>query len=1085
MKGSARTGLAAAFVVATALAAAWYSCNRPDTVTTIPRPPNSANEVSSTAATAEGERGVEAASFIAAERAVTRGSEGNAAVAGTGVLLPDGHRLAIQVTSPSGAPVRGAIVRLYPKEFRAPKEFRELQPSLLRAASAVIETTDERGEAVWRNGVVADTLVLVDAPGFAPCSGTVTAEEIVAGSSAFRLTVAASIMAKVVDGVTSRPLAGVTAIACPVVLHDRIAAGAIDVTFAALEAARGTTDAEGRVTVGGVAEGVERAVWLFADGYPPRCVSPLYAVAVEQVVRLYGGSRVVGRVIDELGEPLAGALVVARVVGVTPDHAVCRGTTIDDGTFAFDAVPPTALEWIVRKIGFGVLDRYAFESHGTQPLEFVLAQQATCSGLVVDDQGTPIPAARLVFIVMQTTGPVGNYETHDDGSFDMPWVAHGTTLMIRASAAGHRSRELSGVVPTTGMRIVLPRDGSLCGRVRDAAGAPVTAFRIGWRATSMDLVKESESDGSMPWLDCSSADGIFNLPSVTADEIEVEVDAPGFGRPAPRLARVPPGGACDLLEFELPVALTVSGRIVGPTGSPILGATVSWLLESFAGEPVGRKSPTTSNTDNDGRFVLRGMPESPFTLRVTDNVHPNAFYSDLTAAEFPCDIVYGASSILEGRIALPWSSPECAVMLTGRREGTQTYSSIPVDSTGHYRWGPIPAGRWMIELYDQWTERSAVAWYVRQIETVDIAPGETKRVDFDVRWPGRVLGNVRSSLNGELAQRLEARLFSVDEAGRATKLTHVGSCYADGTFGLCSIPLGRYRLQIISLIRGHGAFAEQFVELTAAAPTARLTLELANATLSGRVVDGDSHPLVADVRVVREADGSLAYTTRSDRDGSYRLAPLEGEAFRLVVSAPGYAEDRTDPIDPDEVDRAPLEHVLEPEARLFVRVRDDAGAPLASVDLELVDANAASAATGSATRWTGRTAIDGTVTATRLPAGSLLLRCRHADWPAVTPTQIDLEWGETRTQELTLTRFGRATVLVVDAAGLPLSEVVVTLNRDGDPASTRAITTDAAGAAEADRLSAGRWRASCERTEPVAFDVMPGAEAEVTLTRSE
>jgi hypothetical protein len=116
-----------------------------------------------------------------------------------------------------------------------------------------------------------------------------------------------------------------------------------------------------------------------------------------------------------------------------------------------------------------------------------------------------------------------------------------------------------------------------------------------------------------------------------------------------------------------------------------------------------------------------------------------------------------------------------------------------------------------------------------------------------------------------------------------------------------------------------------------------------------------------------------------------------------------------------------------------------------------------------------------------LAAGAFDVVARHAQWPEAAPTTVDLEWGETRRLALTLTRFGRAAIEVVDRDGRACAERPVTLQSNEASVPPRTLTSDADGRASADRLPAGRWTARSGSGDPIAFEVRPGAESAVRI----
>ena len=994
------------------------------------------------------------------------------------VVRESGEALAICVTTPTGRPVAGAKVRLYPKELRGPADLECFDPVAFRVDRAeALELTDDEGRATWPHGVEADSYVCVEAAGHPLCGGTVTKGEAEAGLSSFPLSASGTIELRVIDGRTKAAIAGATLLLGTRWKGPMAERESIGHSLRALTARRATTDRDGRARFALVDRDVAFALWVFAAGYPPRSYHPVHPSAIEQLVRLHGGAPRAGRVVDEEGRGLSGATIKSAVMGLDPGHELGDVTSRDDGTFELAAVPDLPLFFLVNRMGYAFEGRYVMEPLGDGPLEFVLRREAKLSGVVVDDLGRPIAGAFLEFVAAEASSNPGNFTTYDDGTFDMPWLDPRHTQMIEARATGHTPRRLAGIAPKEGLRLVLDRRGSVRGRVVDVAGAPVTSFQVAWLPTRHDLLWEHEARETLPWRDVVSDDGSFELADVEAGEVELLFAAPGRERPEPQLVVVPAGGAAGPLQVELAAARTIAGRVVTPDGTPIAGATVSWLFESSQGEPSGRATPTRCDTDRTGAFELSGLPDRPFTLRVTDNVRPNASYPDLRVADFPRELVFAPTATIEGRLRLPWSSPESAVSLLARLEGTRTWSSIDVAPDGTFRWSRIPAGRWLLEVDDYWGGRAASAQESRPQRRVDVAQGGTAHVEFDLTEQGRIVGFVTAPTGAPALDHVEVLLFAADAAGARVgdPLARAG-CEADGRFVLFALAPGRHVAQAVMRRAGWGASCEAGVAIAAGGTTVDLRLALGEPTMEGSVVDGDGRPIAADVEVVAEPRAAPLFTVHADRAGRWRIAPPRDAPFRLRLSAPGFARPESDAIDPAALPDAPLETLLEPEARVAIRVRDEAGAAIADAEVVLEELHAV-----DPWPWRGCTAVDGTVVATRLPAGAWRVEARAADRRAAAPAVVDLEWGETRALTLTLAATGRARLCCVDGDGVPLAAVEVTLERADDPARVRMVTSDAAGQALAVALPAGRWLARAAAAEAVALEVAGGGEATATL----
>lgn len=1033
------------------------------------------------------------------------------------LLRTAGDPLSILVTDLAQRPLSSAIVRLYPPELRGPAEPAGFDPRSFRLDEAhVVETTGTDGRATWPHGVVAGCLVGVEAAGYALGWGSVTAEELVTGVSSFALQPEATVQAQLIDGFTGVPVAGASVLAWDLLSDEAIAAAEAPLTFRALAAQLAVSDRDGRVTLPKLSGDHPVELRIAAADYPPRRCFPIWPQPLEQLVRLYHGEPFGGRILDEAGEPIAGARVQAAICGVMPAQEVGKGRSADDGSIRFDAIPAAPILVQVSKQGFA-LAAVTVDPQREPSFEIRLPAESTLSGRTVDERGVPIAGARLDFEDLELRANTGNFETYADGSFAMPWIHRDHAYAIEARAAGHTPQRLSGVRPMAGLDIVLPRLGALRVRATDAAGEPLPRYRVAWMAERLRRLEEDYRLEQLVWHDVNAPDGRVELPAVEAGGVLVRVQAEGHAPSALLRVVVPPGAASEELEVALEPGATITGRIVTASGAPIAGATVSWLLENSIGQPAGRTTPCSADSDGAGRFTLRGLPPHPFTLRVTDNVHPNASFAELRASDFPRDLVFAASATLEGRVRSHWSSPESAVQLDATLDGTATHSAVDVRPDGTFRFGPAPAGRWTLTAYDYWSTRIAGAWQARRVAVVELLPGATTQVEIDLLASGSIAGSVRSGRAAPPCAQLTASAAPLDAAGRAAPPIAFTEVDTDGRFSFFALPDGRYRVEVVSTRRGWCGGAATEVTIRPTSPPVRAELVLPDATLRGEVVDADERPVPAELLLVRTADGATTLRGRTDADGRYELAlPDDAAPLQLLVRAPGCADQRSETLSRDDAALRELQrHVLEPEARLELLCVDEQERPQVAIAWELHEGRGA-----GSLRASGRTDATGRALASRLPAGrfTLLARLPAIDTAigtggdatgranAAASLDVALDWGETRAVTLLLVQRGAASVRVVDASGAALPGRAVRLRplRAADSSSSaapsssadHAATSGADGVAHFTALPIGRWSASLaesakndervDRSEDdasadIEFEVVAEATSAVTL----
>src|SRR5215218_308296 len=103
-----------------------------------------------------------------------------------------------------------------------------------------------------------------------------------------------------------------------------------------------------------------------------------------------------------------------------------------------------------------------------------------------------------------------------------------------------------------------------------------------------------------------------------------EVNVPGVEAPTK-----------EPLRIEMKAAHGLAGRVVGPEGEPIAGASLTWLQEGqglFGLAGLGPTRPLGS-TDSEGRFSVTGLPPGRLSLEVAADGYQARWLDDLRIPE--------------------------------------------------------------------------------------------------------------------------------------------------------------------------------------------------------------------------------------------------------------------------------------------------------------------------------------------------------------------------------------------------------------------------------------------------------------------
>jgi hypothetical protein len=384
---------------------------------------------------------------------------------------------------------------------------------------------------------------------------------------------------------------------------------------------------------------------------------------------LVPGVALSGRAVDERGLPVAGASVALPAFGGAGDdarsgewfmvRATFRGQTGVDGRFLFDgfwAVPRT-LE--LRAPGHS-LARRSFEGQRGRPLDLgdiVLERGGVIEGKVVNEQGRPLPGARVLArpaqLVADAEQMMGDVSAQfaarmggggsDDSIADLDAVADAVgsfrfdslvaakaPFCIYAGADGFESvRSEAVALDVPALRLQLQPVASIVLTVIDAASrAPLASASVTGQRHS-----GARQDGESPLKVSSDAAtllaaglpaphaGVFLLTPAGAKRNSVVVSAPGHAKKSFELPGVEAGGR-QMLTLELPLGLRLAGRVVDVRHEPIADATVS--LRQPQPPPTSIKFPPDdppeagrTRTTVDGRFVFDELAAGKWFVHVS------------------------------------------------------------------------------------------------------------------------------------------------------------------------------------------------------------------------------------------------------------------------------------------------------------------------------------------------------------------------------------------------------------------------------------------------------------------------------------
>ena len=394
---------------------------------------------------------------------------------------------------------------------------------------------------------------------------------------------------------------------------------------------RATTDGKGRFTLKAVAAGTYRFAATHADHAPGSSEAvTLDGSSKKEDVRitLQPGGIAAGKVVDAGGAPVPWATVrigSARGAMQLADVATRQVVAGADGAFEVKGLARSPLLAIALSESASST-AVAFDL-GTvrEKRDLVLKLDLTGSiaGVVVDGSGEPVAEAQVAGYPDFFAGEVG-----DDFTLRGPTVDStdgGGNFVLRGLPVGnyrlYPSRSGLGQNPFTrqgtkaktgdsGVKLVLEADGGVKGKVVFEDGNPATLFTV--------------STGYFAGVPVASKDGSFELPALAPGTHDIAIRGPDFAETFVRGVEVASGQVKDVGSVKVKRGRNVSGRVVGPDGRAVTGATVvlgkqlfgdgkSLASSAMSGfeEQMGIRRTTT---DGDGRYAMRGIGEKELLI---------------------------------------------------------------------------------------------------------------------------------------------------------------------------------------------------------------------------------------------------------------------------------------------------------------------------------------------------------------------------------------------------------------------------------------------------------------------------------------
>jgi protocatechuate 3,4-dioxygenase beta subunit len=701
------------------------------------------------------------------------------------------------------------------------------------------------------------------------------------------------------------------------------------------------TDAEGKYVLAGLGAHPSYTVTASHRDYAPasaRAVKVERRAAVEGVdLTLFRGGTVKGRVLDEQGEPVAGASVVAdleRRGEELPEQSMFgqrdqrSATSAADGTYALPRLEAAtyAVRARLKDKQPGVQSGVEVAEGGSvEGIDITLGRGETISGRIVDADGNPIDNVNLnVWDESQAQA-----RSDAEGRFELKGLKAGM-VQVHLEKQGFGRKDVDIQSPKANAEFVLDRMGRILGRVRAKDVQAFPEFNV--------MAIEQAPKGPIRYgpsqSRSSNRDGSFEI-EVGAGTFILQASVPGFAVGQSEALTVAAGERREGVTIDLEPGGTIEGVVfLAGSGLPVEGARVQ-AVEANRKENwwnPGREASALSG--QDGSFVLEGV--TPGTVEV------RAEHPEYAAGSAP-GIAVRSRGKTQVRIELRAGGTVRGLVERGGKPmaGTQVYLQ--------YRSGAGPQksavtaadGTFEIKglLPGEYTAtasamgRRGAGW--QMTEGVSVVEGQTVELRFSetgaaIRLSGRVLSGDVPVSGGSL-------FFAQLERGWGGMQVEID---AGGNYSVELPRTGTYMIMASIGDRRQGGLKLR-VDIPEGSASFRYDILVPSGSITGTVVDAETGRGVGGIEIATFAAGAAATSFlalfnelqamgRTDDSGNFHIPGIPAGNYDLQAMLDGYAQVPQPPVEVVE-GRATegVRIVIERGVSFRARVLDPAGKPLA------------------------------------------------------------------------------------------------------------------------------------------------------------
>lgn len=377
---------------------------------------------------------------------------------------------------------------------------------------------------------------------------------------------------------------------------------------------------------------------------PGTTVRDLVITAIEAPLN----TRIEGVVFDHLGKPAPYASIRMKWRRFFTKHSRLMSADAE-GRFAAVVSPNASVDMWICAIGdpqpLAVRSKV---DAGSTDLSIRLAKPRTLTVLISEDNGTPIPNAKVSTVLEDSNKTLST--TDADGRAEMSRPIGDFTLIARAEGFADLSKSFRELPTDRSDAEVLPiqlvKVPQLQGVVRNAEGAPVEAATLSvrpvakYRTTIEGL--PSLVDSSVAASTRSNQQGIFALTLRDPGDFILRAESEGYAPAEFGPFRYDPKRGLAGVSMALLQGGTVEGRVID--GDQVRQSHVVMLAR---GDGVVR----TVRTDLDGLYRFAHVPSGPCMLRVVPEMLPTGVGASSSTLGTPFKHIEGDVLVQEQAVA--------------------------------------------------------------------------------------------------------------------------------------------------------------------------------------------------------------------------------------------------------------------------------------------------------------------------------------------------------------------------------------------------------------------------------------------------